>query len=240
MKVLVVDDDVALRGLVSFALRQAGYLPLEAGDGPQALALFEREQPDLVILDVNLPGQSGFELCRQLRAQTSVPIMLLTVRNTEEDEVMGLDLGADDYLTKPFSPRGLLARVRALLRRGETTGPDAAPRLGGPHAAGELSLDPENQTVSVLGGPATRLTNLEFRLFQYLLVNAGHTLPAERLMQHVWGYRGPGDRQMLKQLVHRLRQKIEADHAAPRYLLTVAGLGYRLEPEGAATDGAAR
>jgi len=232
MKILVVDDDLALRGLVSFALRQAGYLPLEAGDGPQALALFAREQPDLVILDVNLPGQSGFELCRELRKQTSVPIMLLTVRNTEEDEVLGLDLGADDYLTKPFSPRGLLARVRALLRRGETSGPEATPRPGGPHLAGALSLDPENQAVSVLGGPATRLTNLEFRLFQYLMVNAGHTLPAERLMQHVWGYRGPGDRQMLKQLVHRLRQKLEADPAAPRYVLTVAGIGYQLEPDG--------
>lgn len=237
MKILVVDDDLALRGLVSFALRQAGYLPVEAGDGPQALALFEREQPDLVILDVNLPGQSGFELCRQLRAQTSAPIMLLTVRNTEEDEVMGLDLGADDYLTKPFSPRGLLARVRALLRRGEAAGAEAAPRPGGPHQAGDLSLDPENQTVSVQGGPATRLTNLEFRLFQYLLVNAGHTLPADRLMQHVWGYRGPGDRQMLKQLVHRLRQKLEADPTEPRYLLTVAGMGYRLAPDGMAAEG---
>ncbi len=234
MKILVVDDDLALRGLVSFALRQAGYEPQEAGDGPQALALFARDQPDLVILDVNLPGQSGFELCRELRKQTSVPIMLLTVRNSEEDEVLGLDLGADDYLTKPFSPRGLLARVRALLRRGEAAGPEAAPRPGGRHVAGALSLDPENQSVSVQGGPATRLTNLEFRLFQYLLVNAGHTLPAERLMQQVWGYRGPGDRQMLKQLVHRLRQKVEADPAAPRYVLTVVGMGYRLEPEGIA------
>ena len=237
MKILVVDDDLALRGLVSFALRQAGYLPLEAGDGPQALALFEREQPDLVILDVNLPGQSGFDICRQLRAQTSVPIMLLTVRNSEEDEVQGLDLGADDYLTKPFSPRGLLARVRALLRRGETAGPEAQ-RTAGPLSAGVFGLDPENQTVSVAGGPPTRLTNLEFRLFQYLLVNAGHTLPSDRLMQHVWGYRGPGDRQMLKQLVHRLRQKIETNHAEPRYLLTVAGMGYRLEPEGSAAGSA--
>jgi DNA-binding response OmpR family regulator len=236
VKILVVDDDLALRGLVSFALRQAGYLPVEAGDGPQALALFAREQPDLVILDVNLPGQSGFELCRELRKQTTVPIMLLTVRSSEEDEVQGLDLGADDYLTKPFSPRGLLARVRALLRRGEPSAVDGAARPGGPHAAGALSLDPENQTVSVQGGPATRLTNLEFRLFQYLLVNAGHTLPSDRLMQHVWGYRGPGDRQMLKQLVHRLRQKIEADPAAPRYLLTEAGMGYRLDPDGVATD----
>jgi DNA-binding response OmpR family regulator len=228
MKILVVDDDVALRGLVSFALRQAGYFPLEAGDGLQAQALFAKEQPDLIILDVNLPGQSGFELCRAFRQQTAVPIMLLTVRNTEEDEVQGLDLGADDYLTKPFSPRGLLARVRALLRRGEATGTDTL-RPAGPLTAGPFSLDPENQTVSVRGDAATRLTNLEFRLFQYLLVNAGHTLPADRLMQHVWGYRGPGDRQMLKQLVHRLRQKVEADPAEPQHLLTVAGMGYRLD-----------
>ncbi len=231
MKILVVDDDLALLSLVSFALRQAGYLPVEAADGQGALDAFEREQPDLVILDVNLPGVSGFEVCRRLRAAGPTPIMLLTVRNTEEDEVKGLDLGADDYLTKPFSPRTLLARVRALLRRGDGHGPDP----GEPearrrrYAAGDLALDTEQQSVSVAGGPPTRLTNLEFRLFQYLFVNAEHTLSTERLTQHVWGYPGTGDRQLLKQLVHRLRQKIERDPAQPRYLLTVAGLGYMLQ-----------
>jgi len=228
MKILVVDDDQALLSLVSFALRQAGYLALEAADGPQAMSLFERDQPDLVILDVNLPaGQSGFDVLRQIRAVARTPVMLLTVRNSEEDEVRGLDLGADDYLNKPFSPRTLLARVRALLRRAEAaaTGDELASRA---LQAGDLALDPENQSVSVAGRPPVRLTRLEYRLLQYLLVNAGHTQPTDRLTQHVWGYPGAGDRQMLKQLVHRLRQKIERDPAAPEYLLTVAGTGYTL------------
>jgi len=233
MKILVVDDDLALVSLVSFALRQAGYLPVEATDGQAALQAFEREQPDLVILDVNLPVLSGFEVCRRMRAgadtaRAATPIMLLTVRNTEEDEVHGLDLGADDYLTKPFSPRTLLARVRALLRRGEAPGAEPDARLRR-YAAGDLALDTENQAVSVAGGPPARLTNLEFRLFQYLFVNAEHTLSADRLTRHVWGYPGTGDRQLLKQLVHRLRRKIERDPANPRYLLTVAGAGYVLQ-----------
>ena len=228
MKILVVDDDEVLLSLVSFALRHAGYLPLEAGDGPQALSLFQREQPDLVILDVNLPGgQSGFDVLHQIRSQASTPVMLLTVRSAEEDEVRGLDLGADNYLNKPFSPRTLMARVRALLRRADPTLADDAP---GSHAlqTGDLVLDAENQSVSVRGETQVRLTKLEYRLLQYLLVNAGHTLPAERLTQHVWGYRGVSDRLMLKQLVHRLRQKIERDPAAPEYVLTVAGTGYLL------------
>jgi DNA-binding response OmpR family regulator len=230
MKILIVDDDQALLGLISFALRQAGFLPIEAADGQQALARFAAEQPDLVILDVNLPGLSGFEVCRRIRAESNTPIMLLTVRSTEEDEVTGLDLGADDYLTKPFSPRTLLARVRALLRRGEaaaaTSGRAAA------YVTGDLALDVDSQSIRVAGAAPVRLTNLEFRLLQYLLVNAGHALPAERLTQHVWGFRGAGDRQLLKQLVHRLRRKLERDPAAPCYLRTVAGTGYVLTPEG--------
>jgi DNA-binding response OmpR family regulator len=224
MKILVVDDDLALLGLVSFALRQAGYLTSEATDGAAALAIFEREQPNLVILDVNLPGISGFDVCRQMRARSDAPIMMLTVRSSEEDEVRGLDLGADDYLTKPFSPRTLLARVRALLRRREA----ADGELAQTHRSGDLAIDVEAQTVSVRGAPPVRLTKLEFRLFQYLFANAPHTLPVERLTQHVWGFRGSGDRQLLKQLVHRLRQKVERNPAEPEYVLTAAGTGYRL------------
>src|SRR5574342_599781 len=223
MKILVVDDDLELLGLVSFALRQAGYFALEAADGPKALDVFKREQPDLVILDVNLPGLSGFEVCRRIRKQASTTIMMLTVRGSEEDQVRGLDLGADDYLTKPFSPRTLLARVRALMRRAGVEKPAAL-------ASGDLALAPEGQSASVGGGPSVRLTNLEFRLLQLLLANAGHPLSVDRITSHVWGYRGLGDRQLLKQLIHRLRQKIERDPAAPRYLITVSGIGYRLEP----------
>ena len=225
MKILVVDDDLELSGLISYALRQAGYLVVESGDGQAALAAFEREEPNLVILDVNLPRLSGLEVCRQIRAVSKVPVMMLTVRAGEEDQVQALDLGADDYLTKPFSPKTLLARVRALLRRAGTEKP-------APLAAGDFSLDLEISAVSVRGGEPVRLTRLELRLFQLLLANAGHTLPAERLLSHVWGSRGSGDRQLLKQLVHRLRQKIEADAAEPRYLVTVSGVGYALQGRG--------
>jgi DNA-binding response OmpR family regulator len=223
MKILVVDDDLELLGLIGFALRQAGYLAITAAQGGEALELFEREQPDLVILDVNLPVLNGFEICRRIRAEATTPIMMLTARSSEEDQVQGLDGGADDYLTKPFSPRTLLARVRALLRRAEIDRP-------APLTAGDLTLDVEIQAVSVRGSPPIRLTSLEFRLLQYLLANAGHTIPAERLTIHVWGYRGVGDKQLLKQLVHRLRQKIERNPAEPQYVVTVAGVGYLLQP----------
>jgi DNA-binding response OmpR family regulator len=230
VKILVVDDDLELAGLIGYALRQAGYLVVDAADGPAALAAFEREAPSLVILDVNLPRLSGLEVCRRIRAGgSSIPIMMLTVRNAEEDQVQALDLGADDYLTKPFSPRTLLARVRALLRRGGVEKP-------APLAAGDLTLDLDTSAVTVGGGEPVRLTRLELRLLQILLANAGHTLPAERLLAHVWGSRGAGDRQLLKQLVHRLRQKVEADAGEPRYLVTVAGVGYSLRPAGAEVE----
>jgi DNA-binding response OmpR family regulator len=223
VKIQVVDDDLELRRLVAFALRENGYLVVEAGDGEAALALFREERPDLVILDVNMPKADGFEVLRRLRESgTRTPVMMLTVRAAEEDQVRGLDLGADDYLPKPFSPRTLLARVRALMRRSEK-GHEA--RL----EAGDLALDPERRDVSVRGAESVRLTGLEWRLLQLLVANAGHTLPTERLTVHVWGRRGTGDRQMLKQLVHRLRRKIEEDPAEPRHLKTVSGVGYVLE-----------
>jgi DNA-binding response OmpR family regulator len=226
MKILVVDDDLELQRLIAFALRQAGYLVLEAGDGPAALATFENERPDLVLLDVNLPRMNGFEVLRRLRAGgAKTPVMMLTVRAGEEDQVRGLDLGADDYLAKPFSPRTLLARVRAHLRR---TGAER----GAATARGDLALDSERQSVTVRGATPVRLTQLEFRLLQLLVANSGHTLPTDRLTTHVWGRRGMGDRHMLKQLVHRLRRKIEADPAEPRYLRTITGVGYVLEAAG--------
>jgi DNA-binding response OmpR family regulator len=225
MKILIADDDRELRGLIGFALRQAGYLVLEASDGGAALATFRDEQPDLAILDVNMPVMGGFELCRAIRAEATTPIMLLTVRSSEEDQVHGLDIGADDYLTKPFSPRMLLARVRALLRRGG----EVALSL----PVGEMTLDIERQCVTIQGGAPIRLTQLEFRLLQYLLTNVGHVLTTERLTTHVWGYQGSGDRQLLKQLVHRLRQKVEQDPASPRYIETVPGIGYLLRPDAA-------
>ena len=222
MKVLVVDDDRELRELIVYVLREAGHATVQAQDGPEAIRLHATERPDLVILDVNLPGADGFEVCRAIRAAAPTPVMMLTVRGSEEDQVRGLDLGADDYLTKPFSPRTLLARVRALLRRG---GADRPASL----AAGEMLLDPDLQTVRVGAAEPVRLTNLEYRLLQLFIASPHRTVPPERVLRHVWGNRSTEDRQLLKQLIHRVRQKIEADPSEPKYLKTVPGVGYRLE-----------
>ena len=220
MKVLVADDDAELRELIAFTLAQAGYLVIKASDGSAAVRLFSAESPDLVVLDINMPALSGFQVCEAIRARSRVPVMMLTVRGEEEDLVRALGLGADDYLTKPFSPRTLLARIRALLRRAgmESTAPVAVGRIG---------LDLNEHTVRIGEGEAVRLTKLELRLLQMLLANAGHTVSSERLLVQVWGHRSGGDRQLLKQLVHRLRQKIEADPAAPALLRTAAA-GYKL------------
>jgi DNA-binding response OmpR family regulator len=220
MKVLVADDDAELRELIAFTLSQAGYLVIKASDGSAAVRLFAAESPDLVVLDINMPALSGFQVCEAIRARSRVPVMMLTVRGEEEDLVRALGLGADDYLTKPFSPRTLLARIRALLRR-------AGMESTAPVAAGRISLDLAEHTVRIGDAEAVRLTKLELRLLQMLLANAGHTVSSERLLVQVWGHRSGGDRQLLKQLVHRLRQKIEADPAAPALLRTAAA-GYKL------------
>jgi DNA-binding response OmpR family regulator len=222
MKILVVDDDADLLALVAFALSQAGFVVVKATDVASALRLFAAEAPDLAILDINLPGGSGFDICAAVRRDSKIPVMMLTARGEEEDLVRALDLGADDYLTKPFSPRTLLARVRALLRR-------AGVEPGGAMTAGTFRLDLEAHTLRLGEAVPLKLTKLETRLMQILLANAGHVVGTERLLTHVWGQRGSGDRQLLKQLVHRLRQKIEEDPAEPRYLQTEAGAGYRLE-----------
>jgi DNA-binding response OmpR family regulator len=223
MKVLVVDDDPELLPLVAFALRQGGYFVVEAASGEVGLAAFAAEQPNLVVLDVNLPGIDGFEVCRRIREGSKVPILMLTVRADEEDLVRGLDLGADDYLGKPFSPRTLLARVRALLRRGGQEAPQAL-------ALGDLVLDEERHTLRVADRPELVLAPLELRLLHFLLANAGRTVAPERLLRHLWGGSGTADREHLKQLMYRLRQKVEVDPSAPRYLLTDPGAGYRLVP----------
>ena len=222
MKILVVDDDPDLLSLVGFALSQSGFVVVKAADVSTALRVFAAETPDLAILDINLPGGSGFDICEGIRRQSRIPVMMLTARGEEEDLVRALDLGADDYLTKPFSPRTLLARVRALLRR-------AGLETGGSMTAGSLSLDLEAHTLRVGDATPVRLTKLETRLLQILIANAGNVVSTERLLTHVWGHRGSGDRQLLKQLVHRLRQKIEADPAEPQLLQTDAGAGYRLQ-----------
>ena len=220
MKVLIADDDADLRELIGFGLAQAGYLAVKAADGSQALERFAAELPDLVVLDINMPGMSGFEVCEAIRRRSRVPVLMLTVRGEEEDLVRALDLGADDYLTKPFSPRTLLARIRALLRRSRL-------EAAAPLAAGRVTLDVTEHTVQIGTATPVRLTKLELRLLQMLLAHAGRTVNSDHLLVHVWGHRSGGDRQLLKQLVHRLRQKIEADPAAPALLRTAAA-GYKL------------
>jgi DNA-binding response OmpR family regulator len=224
MKILIADDDRDLLGLIAFTLTQASYLVVKASDGPSAIHAFKGESPDLAVLDINMPGASGFQVCEAIRAQSRIPIMMLTVRGEEEDLIKALDLGADDYLTKPFSPRTLLARIKALLRR-------AGIENAAPISAGRLLLDAEEHTVRIDGGELVRLTKLELRLLQMLLANVGRTVGSDRLLIQVWGHRNSGDRQLLKQLVHRLRHKIEADPANPQLLQTSAGSGYKLVVE---------
>jgi DNA-binding response OmpR family regulator len=220
MKVLVADDDADLRELIAFTLTQAGYFVVKAADGPAAVRSFADEAPDLLLLDINMPGLTGFQVCEAIRRDSQVPVMMLTVRGEEEDLVRALGLGADDYLTKPFSPRTLLARIKALLRRAGVEG-------NAPLAAGRMRLDLEEHTVSIGAAAPVRLTRLELRLLQMLLANAGRSVSSERLLVQVWGHRSGGDRQLLKQLVHRLRHKIETDPAAPSLLRTAAS-GYKL------------
>jgi DNA-binding response OmpR family regulator len=224
VKVLVADDDRDLLGLIAFTLSQAGHLVVKAIDGQVALHAFEQESPDIVILDINMPGATGFQVCEVIRQKSQIPILMLTARGAEEDLVKALDLGADDYMTKPFSPRTLLARIKALLRRSGMEGSSSL-------AVGRLALDVDEHTVRVGDGEPVRLTKLELRLLQMLLANAGRTVNSDRLLMQVWGHRNSGDRQLLKQLVHRLRQKIEADPAAPQLLQTSAGTGYKLVTE---------
>jgi len=191
--------------------------------------VFRREQPDVAVLDVNMPRMNGFELAQKLREKSRIPVLMLTARSEEEDVVKALSLGADDYLTKPFSPKILLARVKALLRRAGREVTDAV-------ASGTLSLDANELTLHGLPRGPVRLTPLESRFLQSLLAHAGRTVSAERLLVHVWGNRAGGNRQLLKQLVHRLRQKVEADPAEPTLIRTMPNAGYMLDPGAVARD----
>lgn len=221
MKALVVDDDRVLADLVAFTLQREGFQVSQAHDGRSALQRWQVEQPDLVILDVNLPDMDGFTICRQIRAESDTPIIMLTVRGEEDDVVHGLQVGADDYVHKPFSPRQLVARIQAVLRRAGAATVPAVRRVG------PLSLDTGRREVQVGGDRSVQLTPLEMRLLEYLMTNAGHILTTEALIDQVWGA-GGGDRDMLRQLVRRLRLKIEPDPANPIYIETVPGLGYGL------------
>jgi len=223
MKTLIVDDDLALADVISFTMRHAGYEVILAYDGQAALDRWEKEAPDLVILDLNLPKLDGLTVCRRIRAQSDTPILILSVRDDEEDIVTGLQLGADDYIVKPFSPRQLVARVEAVLRRSSAP---SAPT--GPITVGMITLDPSRNELRCGEQPAMHLTRLESRLLEVLMRNHNHVIPTDTLIGYVWGPLG-GDRVMLKQLIYRLRRKLEEVFADSVVLDTVSGVGYTLK-----------
>jgi two-component system response regulator RegX3 len=223
-KVLVVEDEESFSDALSYLLRREGYEVEVAGTGPDGLAAFDRNGADLVLLDLMLPGLSGTEVCRALRARSSVPIIMVTARDTEVDKVVGLELGADDYVTKPFSSRELVARVRAVLRRGAE--PDEL--VGSTVEAGPVRVDIDRHVVSV-NGEQVALPLKEFDLLELLVRNAGRVLTRGQLIDRVWGSDYVGDTKTLDVHVKRLRAKIESDPAAPQHLVTVRGLGYKFD-----------
>ncbi|HUV27688.1 MAG TPA: response regulator transcription factor [Anaerolineales bacterium] len=224
MKILVVDDDLDLADVISFTLRRAGFEILLAYDGRAALDRWQSESPDLIILDINLPKLDGTKVCQQIRQQSDTPIIMLTVRSNEDDIVRGLEIGADDYIVKPFSPRQLVARVEAVLRRA------GSPQvISSPITVNDFTFDPSRNEVQKDGNIIAHLTPLESRLMEILMINNNHVLLTDTLIDNVWGPAG-GDRTMLKQLVYRVRKKIECDLSNPVYLITVSGVGYTFTP----------
>jgi DNA-binding response OmpR family regulator len=222
--VLVVDDEPTIREIVVGYLQREGYRTLEAADGNRARELLERESPDLVVLDVMLPGADGLELCRWIRSRSRLPVIMLTARGEESDRIVGLELGADDYVTKPFSPRELAARVRTVLRRAE---PEAVSeeRL----SFNGLVIDSGTREVTK-NGAALRLTAREFDLLWFVASHPRRVFSREQIMRRVWGYSSALDTGTVTVHVRRLREKIEQEPSHPRHLETVWGVGYRFMP----------
>jgi len=224
-RILLVEDEESLSDPLSYQLGREGYDVAVAADGPSALAEFDRAGADLVLLDLMLPGLPGTEVCRQLRTRSAVPVIMLTAKDSEVDVVVGLELGADDYVTKPYSSRELLARIRAVLRRGGETEEVEDPAT---LVAGPVRMDVERHVVTLDGSPVS-LPLKEFELLEVLLRNAGRVLTRGQLIDRVWGADYVGDTKTLDVHVKRLRAKIEQDPASPQRLVTVRGLGYKLE-----------
>lgn len=222
-RILTVEDDERIRTAVKLALEDEGWEVEEAGSGEDALNAFTREAADVVLIDIMLPGIDGFDVCRAIRRVSDVPIVMVTARADTHDVVAGLEAGADDYLTKPFAPKELSARIRALLRRARTSEPDA-PQM----VFGELEIIPEEGVVRV-GGEEVHLTKTEFRLLVELAASPGRVFSREVLLERVWGYGYFGDGRLVDVHIRRLRTKIEPDAANPRYVVTVRGLGYKLQ-----------
>ncbi|SDR79446.1 two-component system, OmpR family, response regulator RegX3 [Friedmanniella luteola] len=222
-RVLVVEDEESYREALAYMLRKEGFDVIEAADGTAGLAEYDRAGADIVLLDLMMPGLPGTEVCRQLRLRGPVPVIMVTARDSEIDKVVGLELGADDYVTKPFSHRELVARIRAVLRRGTDVElvPDVVESAG-------VRMDVERHEVSV-NGDRVKLALKEFELLEMLLRNAGRVMTRGQLIDRIWGADYVGDTKTLDVHVKRLRSKLEADPANPRYLVTVRGLGYKFE-----------
>ena len=224
----MVDDDALMRRSTALQLEQAGYRASTAASAEDALALARRDQPDLVLLDIGLPGMDGLEALRQFRQQAATPVILVTARRRELDTILGLELGADDYITKPFNPDVLLARVKAVLRRGavQPAGPAKRETL----AVGDLVVDPAAHTVTV-AGRLVELTAREFSLLHALALDAGKVLSIEDLLARVWGAEYSGEPQVVYVHIRWLREKIEADPSHPTRIVNVRGIGYKLTPQ---------
>jgi len=226
--ILVVDDDADIVDIISYSLRKDGHKVIAGHDGQEALELARKYHPDLAILDVMMPKQNGFEVCRRLRQESSMPVILLTAKGEEGDKVWGLDLGADDYMTKPFSHKELLARVRAVGRRALALG---VKEDHGVLDVGPLRMDFDQHAVSV-GDRPTELTPKEYELLRCLMLNAGKVVTHDNLLNFAWGSNFDGDTEMLKVHIRHLREKIERNPSAPEYVLTVRGVGYKLGVRG--------
>jgi len=226
-RVLIVEDEESFADPLAFLLRKEGFTAAVASTGQQALEEFDRNGADIVLLDLMLPGMSGTDVCRALRQRSTVPVIMVTARDSEIDKVVGLEIGADDYVTKPYSARELIARVRAVLRRGGESGDgELLPQV---LAAGPVRMDVERHVVTVDGGEIP-LPLKEFDLLEYLLRNVGRVLTRGQLIDRVWGADYVGDTKTLDVHVKRLRSKIEPEPSNPRYIVTVRGLGYKFEP----------
>jgi two-component system, OmpR family, response regulator RegX3 len=224
-RVLIVEDEESFADPLAFLLRKEGFTTAVASTGQGALEEYDRNGADIVLLDLMLPGMSGTDVCKALRTRSAVPVIMVTARDSEIDKVVGLELGADDYVTKPYSARELIARVRAVLRRGGDAADEGAAGL---LAAGPVRMDVERHVVTV-GGEEVALPLKEFDLLEYLLRNVGRVLTRGQLIDRVWGADYVGDTKTLDVHVKLLRSKVEADPSAPRHLVTVRGLGYKFE-----------
>ncbi|HVB74009.1 MAG TPA: response regulator transcription factor [Ktedonobacteraceae bacterium] len=225
--ILAADDDPQLLRLMTRNLQLEGYDVLSASDGQQALEQIESSTPDLVLLDVMMPKMDGFSVCHRVREFSSIPIIIVTARGQDQDKVRGLDLGADDYLTKPFSVDELLARVRAVLRRAQFSTKENAQGLQATTSTGDLSIDYAQHLVTK-AGKEIQLTPTEYSIIAYLAQNAGRVVTQDLLLEHVWGSEYLGESHMLQVNINRLRRKLENDHTQPLYILTKVGVGYSL------------